>query len=153
MKVDPQRWALLADPESYGWKELVRDGKAVWDGIKNSRAQANLHKCKVGDVALIYNTSPDKAIMGTARVTKAAYPDPNAPERVVIDIEPLVALKSPLTMGELRADGILAEMGFVKMPRVAVQPITAQQWERVMARSKTDLGASLGTAPADAGGP
>jgi predicted RNA-binding protein with PUA-like domain len=152
MKIDPQRWALLADPESYGWNELVRDGRAVWDGIKNARAQANLQKCKVGDVALIYNTAPDKAIMGTARVTKAAYPDPNAAERVVIDIEPVVALKAPLTMGELRADGILAEMGFVKMPRVAVQPITAQQWERVMARSKTDLGASLG-AGADAGGP
>ena len=153
MKVDPQRWALLADPEAYGWNELVRDGKAVWDGIKNARAQANLQKCKVGDVALIYHTAPDKAIMGTARVARAAYPDPNAPERVVIDIEPITALKTPVTMAELRADGVLAEMGFVKMPRVAVQPITAQQWERVMSRSKTDLGASLGTAAADAGGP
>ena len=153
MKVDPQRWALLADPETYGWNELIRDKKAVWDGIKNSRAQANLQKCNVGDVALIYNTAPDKAIMGTARVSRAAYPDPNAPDRVVIDIEPIVALKEPLPMSELRADGVLAEMGFVKMPRVAVQPVTAKQWDRVMSLSGTDIGASLGQAAADAGGP
>jgi predicted RNA-binding protein with PUA-like domain len=152
MRVDGQRWALLADPETYGWNELVRDGRAVWDGIRNARAQANLKECQVGDVALIYNTAPDKAIMGTARVARAAYPDPGAPERVVIDVEPVLALKNPLPMSELRADSVLAEMGFVKMPRVAVQRVTAKQWERVMSKSKTDLGASLGS-PGDSGGP
>ncbi|HSL70396.1 MAG TPA: EVE domain-containing protein [Longimicrobiales bacterium] len=153
MNVDPQRWALLADPEDYGWKELLRDGRAVWDGIKNARAQQNLKQCRVGDVALIYHTAPDKAIMGTARVTKAAYPDPKAADRVVIEVEPVVALKRPLTMAELRSDNVLSEMGFVRMPRVAVQPVTPAQWERVMALTKTDLGASLSSDPNLVGGP
>jgi predicted RNA-binding protein with PUA-like domain len=153
MKVDAQRWVLLADPESYGWKELLAEGSAVWDGISNSRAQQNLRKCAVGDVALIYNTAPDKAVMGTARVTRAAYADPKAPDRVVIDIEPIVALKRPLPIAELRADPLLTEMSFVKMPRVAVQPVTTVQWERVMQKSGTDLGASIGTSAPDAGGP
>jgi predicted RNA-binding protein with PUA-like domain len=148
MKKDGQRWALLADPESYGWKELLNDGKAVWDGIKNSRAQNNLRKFKVGDVALLYNTSPDKAIMGTVKVTSEAYPDPKNADLVVVDVEPITALKNPLPMSELRADKVLAELGFVKMPRVAVQPVTAAQWERVMQKSGTDLGKSLGTDPA-----
>lgn len=153
MTVDAQYWVLLADPEQYGWSQLLGDGKAVWDGISNARAQQNLRKCKVGDVALLYHTAPDKAIMGTVRVTREAYPDPNAPERVVIDVEPISALKRPLPIAELRADARLAEMGFVKMPRVAVQPVTSAQWERVMQVSGTDLGSSVGTGARDAGGP
>jgi predicted RNA-binding protein with PUA-like domain len=148
-----KRWALLADPETYGWKELVRDGRAVWDGITNSRAQQNLRACGLEDVALVYNTAPDKAIMGTARIVRASYPDPNAPERVVIDIEPITALKRPLPLSELKADAKLAEMSFVKMARVAVQPITDAQWDRVMSLSGTDPGASIGADPATAGGP
>lgn len=147
------RWALLADPESYGWSELVRDGRAVWDGITNSRAQQNLRACALEDVALIYHTAPDKAIMGTARIVRTSYPDPNAPERVVIDVEPITALQRPLTLSELKADPRLAEMSFVKMARVAVQPITPEQWDRVMSLSGTDLGTSVGTDPAETGGP
>jgi predicted RNA-binding protein with PUA-like domain len=131
-----QRWVLLADPETYGWNELHSAGQAVWDGIKNARAQNNLKEMKVGDLALIYNTAPDKAIMGTARVTRAAYPDPAAPERVVIDVEPVKAFKQPLSLAELKADATLSEMSFVKMPRVAVQKVTAEQWARVMEKVK-----------------
>ena len=147
------RWVLLADPESYGWAELLRDKRAVWDGIKNSRAQSNLSKFQIGDVALLYNTAPDKAIMGTVRVISEAYPDPKNADLVVVDVEPIVALKRPLPMTELRADSVLADMGFVRMPRVAVQTISNAQWERVMQKSGTDLGTSLGADPGDAGIP
>ncbi|MGH7469536.1 MAG: EVE domain-containing protein [Longimicrobiales bacterium] len=126
------RWVLLADPETYGWPELMREGRAVWDGIKNARAQRNLKTFQVGDVALLYHTAPDKAIMGTVRVIRAAYPDPKNADLVVVDVEPLAAFQHPVPLSELRADPVLAEMSFVKMPRVAVQPVTAAQWERVL---------------------
>lgn len=153
MTGETQYWVLLADPEQYGWTELLRDGHAVWDGISNARAQQNLRQCRIGDVALLYHTAPDKAIMGTVRVIRAAYPDPNASERVVIDIEPISALKRPVPIAELRADAKLSQLGFVKMPRVAVQPVTSAQWERVMQVSGTDLGTSVGSSARDAGGP
>jgi predicted RNA-binding protein with PUA-like domain len=153
MTVDAKYWVLLADPEAYGWNELLRDGQAVWDGIKNSRAQQNLRQMRVGDVALLYHTAPDKAIMGTVRVTREAYPDPKAEDRVVIDVEPITALKRKLPIAELRADAKLAQLSFVKMPRVAVQPVTSAQWERIMQVSGTDLGTSVGTGARDAGGP
>ena len=137
MKVDPQRWALLADPEAYGWSELIRDKKAVWDGIKNSRAQSNLQKAKVGDVALIYHTAPDKAIVGIAKVTGEARPDPKAEERVVVDVKAVKKLKRALPLAELKGDDVLSGMSFVKMPRVAVWPVTDEQWERVLEVSGT----------------
>lgn len=129
-------WAFLADPETYGWKELERDGRAVWDGIANATAQRNLGKCAVGDEVLIYNTAPDKAVMGIARVTRAAYPDPADARRVVVDVVPVRALQRPVPLAELKADDVLSEMGFVKMPRVAVQPVTATQWARLQQLGK-----------------
>lgn len=132
-------FVLLADPEDYGWTQLTAAGRAVWDGIRNARAQNNLRHCHAGDLVLIYHTAPDKALMGIARVTKPAYPDPKVAERVVIDVEPVQPLARPLPLAELKADDVLAEMSFVKMPRVAVQPVTAAQWKRVLSLSGTKL--------------
>lgn len=127
-----QHWVFLADPTDYGWTELTRDGKAVWDGVKNARAQGNMKRCAVGDTVLIYHTAPDKAIVGTARVTGGARPDPAHPDRVVVDVEPVAPLTRPLGLGELKADELLRDMSFVRMPRVAVWPVTQQQWDRVL---------------------
>lgn len=130
-------WVFLADPEDFGWNELEEKGTAVWDGIKNSRAQNNLRKTEKGDKVLIYHTAPDKAIIGIAKVTSEAYPDPKAAERVVVDVASVKKLKRPLPLAELKADKTLSEMSFVKMPRVAVQAVTDKQWERVLELSGT----------------
>ncbi|MGH7506167.1 MAG: EVE domain-containing protein [Longimicrobiales bacterium] len=132
-------WAFLADPEDFGWNELVRDGRAVWDGIRNARAQANLRTCTPGDLALIYHTAPDKAIVGIAKVTTEPRTDPKAEGRVVVDVEPLKPLARPLALSELKADDRLAAMSFVRMPRVAVQPVTREQFDRVLDLSGTRL--------------
>lgn len=132
-------WVFLADPEDFGWNELEQQGKAVWDGIKNAVAQRNLRSTAVGDRALIYHTAPDKAIVGIAEVTSEPRPDPKAPDRVVVDVKPVKALKRPVALSELKADAVLAEMSFVKMPRVAVQAVTKQQLDRVLKLSGTSL--------------
>ena len=130
-------WVFLADPEDFGWNELEKKGSAVWDGIKNARAQNNLRKTNQGDQVLIYHTAPDKAIIGIAKVTSEAYPDPKSAERVVVDVEPVKKLGRALPLAELKADETLSEMSFVRMPRVAVQPVTAEQWKRVLQLSGT----------------
>lgn len=132
-----QYWAFLADPEDYGWSHLTDAGTAVWDGIKNARAQNYLKTVRPGDSVIVYHTAPDKAVQGIARVTKAAYPDPTAEGRVVVDIEPVKPLKRPLALAEMKADDVLAQMSFVRMPRVAVQPVTPEQWKQVMKLSGT----------------
>lgn len=130
-------WVFLADPEDFGWNELEKDGKAVWDGIKNARAQNNLKKTSKGDQVLIYHTAPDKSIIGIAKVTGEARPDPKAADRVVVDVAPVKKLKRALPLAELKADKVLSEMSFVRMPRVAVQAVSDDQWERVLDLSGT----------------
>jgi len=132
-----RHWAFLADPESYGWADLLREGRAVWDGIANAAAQNNLRAARPGDEALIYETAPAKALRGIARVVTEPYADPGAPGRVVVDVEPVAPLARPLTLAELRADALLAGMKFVRMPRVAVQPVSEAEWARVLEASAT----------------
>jgi predicted RNA-binding protein with PUA-like domain len=130
-------WVFLADPEDYGWNELAKAGNAVWDGIRNAQAQRNLRACAKGDTVLIYHTSPDKAIMGVARVSGEHRPDPKANDRVVVDVEPVKPLARPLPLAELKADDVLSGMSFVRMPRVAVQRVTPEQLQRVLELSGT----------------
>lgn len=130
-------WAFLADPGDYGWDHLVRAGSAVWDGIANRQAQRNLARCTPDDVVLIYHTAPDKAIVGLARVASEPRPDPKDDDRVVVDVEPVRPLARPLPLAELKADDVLKEMPFVRMPRVAVQPLTEAQLRRVLTLSGT----------------
>jgi predicted RNA-binding protein with PUA-like domain len=131
------RWVFLADPAAYGWDDLVREGRAVWDGVANAIAQRNLRACRPGDDVLVYHTAPDKAIQGTARVVGEPHPDPGAADRVVVDIEPVLRLARPLPLAEIRQDTTLAGMKFVRMPRVAVQPITDAEWQGVLEASGT----------------
>jgi predicted RNA-binding protein with PUA-like domain len=131
------KWVFLADPEDYGWADLEKAGSAVWDGIRNAQAQRNLRACEVGDTVLIYHTSPDKAIIGIARVTGAHRPDPKAADRVVVDVEPVKPLARPLPLAELKGDDVLSGMSFVRMPRVAVQRVTDDQLARVLELSGT----------------
>ena len=132
---EKNRWVFLADPEDFGWDQLVRDGSAVWDGITAAPAQSNLRKCRKGDQILVYHTAPDRAIVGIARITTAPRAADGSEKLVVVDIAPVKALKRPVTLAELKADRTTAAMSFVKMPRIAVQPVTAAQWERVIALS------------------
>jgi predicted RNA-binding protein with PUA-like domain len=133
----PQYWVFLADPEDFGWTDLVAKRRAVWDGIRNSRAQNNLRNARPGDLALIYHTAPDKSLMGIASVVSEPYPDPADAARVVVDVQPDRPLARPLTLAELKADEQLKDLSFVRMPRVAVQPVTAAQWQRVLELSAT----------------
>src|SRR5690606_38974538 len=129
--VMPNTWAFLADPQDYGWAELEKAGTAMWDGIRNAQAQRNLRACRRGDLALIYHTAPDKCLVGIARVTGEHRPDPKAEDRIVVDIEPVRPLARPLPLAELKQDDVLGGMSFVRMPRVAVQPVTDAQLRRV----------------------
>lgn len=146
-------WAFLADPKDYGWDELVDERRAAWTGIGNATAQKNLRSACIGDRVLLYHTSPDKALVATARVASDPYPDPDHEKRVVVDVEPVEVLARPLPLSELKADPVLAEMSFVRMPRVAVQPVTGAEWDRVMELSGTDPGSAADVDAAQAGGP
>jgi predicted RNA-binding protein with PUA-like domain len=66
-------WIAKSDPETYSIFDLQRDGKTIWDGVRNFQARNNLAKMAVGDTVLIYHSNIDKAIVGIAEVLKEAF--------------------------------------------------------------------------------
>jgi predicted RNA-binding protein with PUA-like domain len=118
-------WLLKTEPSTYSWSDLVRDGRTVWDGVTNAAALIHLRAMKTGDEALIYHSGDEKAIVGIARITRGGHPDPKLddPKRAVVDIAPVRALKTPVTLAEIKAEKALATMALVRISRLSCMPV------------------------------
>ncbi len=127
-------WLLLADPKSYGFDDLQNEKRTVWDGISGSLAQKRLRTFKKGDVALIYHTAPDKAVVGCAAVVSDPYPDPKdaAGKRVLVDVKAGPRLKNPVSLETLKGNRKLAGMQFLKIQRIAVSPLAKEELDEIL---------------------
>ncbi|HEX9166170.1 MAG TPA: EVE domain-containing protein [Gemmatimonadales bacterium] len=132
------RWLLKTEPSTYSWADLVRAGRATWDGVRNPAALGHLRGMQPGDEAFIYHTGGEKAVVGVARVVTAAYPDPKAgdPRLVVVDLEPVRPLASPVTLAAVKADARFAGFALVRVPRLSVMPVSPEQWRLILAMSR-----------------
>jgi len=125
---------LKTEPSTYSWDDLVREKRAVWDGISNPVALRHLGTVKKGDDLLIYHTGDVKAVVGLARAASDAYPDPKAadPKKFVVDLEPRRPLASPVPLATFRTDATLRTADIVRIPRLSVVPLTGAQLARVL---------------------
>lgn len=125
------RWLLKTEPSTYSFTDLERDGKAVWDGVSSNAALKNIRAMKKGDLALVYHSGDEKAIIGLAEITSNAYPDPkqNDPKLVVFDLKPKKRLPKSVPLAEIKKQKKLATFDLVRIPRLSVMPITEEQWE------------------------
>jgi predicted RNA-binding protein with PUA-like domain len=128
-------WLAKTEPDEYAFADLQRDGHGVWDGVRNNTALIHLRRFAVGDQVLIYHTGRERAVVGLARVTRAAYPDPAAgdPRYVVVDLAPVRPLPRPVTLAAIKADPAMADFDLVRLPRLSVMPVPAEVWDRVLA--------------------
>jgi len=131
-------WLLKTEPSAYSYSELEREGKATWDGVKNPVALKNLRAMKVGDRAVVYHTGNEKAAVGFAEVTRAAYPDPKAgnPSLVVVDLKPLGRLARPIPLAEIKALEVFGGSPLVRQGRLSVVPLTAAQVNAIETRGR-----------------
>ncbi len=130
------RWLLKTEPSEYAWADLLRDRRARWDGITNALALKHLRTMRAGDQALIYHTGDERAIVGVARIASDPYPDPEAGDGklVVVDVEPVRALETPVTLAAIKADPAFADFALVKQGRLSVVPVTADEWRRLVGK-------------------
>ena len=129
-------WLVKEEPENYSYSQFSSDKTTVWAGVRNPVAQRNLREMKKGDRVFFYHTGKEKAVIGTATVSKTAYPDPKADNLVVVELAAGKALKRPVTLAEIKADKRFADMPLVRVPRLSVQPVTDDQWDMIEAISK-----------------
>jgi predicted RNA-binding protein with PUA-like domain len=125
-------WLLKTEPDTFSWDDLEKAGKATWDGVRNFQARSNIKAMKKGDVAFIYHTGDEKAVVGVAKVAKEFYPEPGDEEWVVVDLLPEKKLKKPVTLAEIKADSDLKQMVLARVPRLSVQPVEKTEYEKIL---------------------
>lgn len=129
-------WLLKTEPGTYSWDDLVKDKKTTWDGVRNFQARNNLKAMKKGDLAFIYHSGDDKAVIGISKVIKEAYPDPTDPEWLVVDLGVDKKLKKPVTLAHVKAVKKLADMVLVRVSRLSVQPVKPDEFNQIIALSE-----------------
>lgn len=124
-------WLLKTEPSTYAYDSLEKDGRAVWDGVGNAVALKHLRNMVVGDEVLIYHTGKEKQVVGIAKVTRAAYPDPakDDPKLVVVDLKPVRRVGKPTTLAQVKGDKRFEGWELVRLPRLSVMPVTAERFK------------------------
>ena len=131
------KWLMKSEPEAYSWDDLVSDGGTEWDGVRNNAARLHLKAMKPGDEAFLYHSMSDKAVVGIMRVTRAAEPDPKAPDWVRVRVEPVKKLERPVTLAEIKTEPRLAKMELIRQSRLSVAPVRDEEWALVLEMAKT----------------
>jgi predicted RNA-binding protein with PUA-like domain len=132
-----QSWLVKSEPFKYSFDQLVADGRTTWDGVRNFEARNNLRAMKKGDKCLFYHSNEGKAVVGVARVAREAYQDPTTDEDwSVVDVEPVRALRHPVTLDTMREHPLLKGMMIFRRQRLSVVPVTPQEFEAVVGLGK-----------------
>ena len=141
---------MKSEPHVYPWEQLVEDGSTHWDGVRNYQARNTMRDdMKVGDLVLFYhsNTKPPH-VAGVARVCREGYPDhtaqdpkskyfdpkasPDNPRWMMVDIEPIEAMKSIVSLPDMKANPTLEGMPLLaKGSRLSVQSVPKEHFEIV----------------------
>jgi predicted RNA-binding protein with PUA-like domain len=133
-----RHWLVKSEPGAYSWERLVREGRTVWDGVRNAQARNHLAEMVRGDAVLFYHSGDAKAVVGIAKVARAAYPEPGAddPRWVAVDLVPVRALRRPVALAEIKADRSLAGIALVRQSRLSVMPLEPDAYETILALAK-----------------
>jgi len=126
-------WLLKSEPESYSWDDLVRDGTAEWDGVRNNAAAAHLRAMQPGDRALIYHSGKEKAAVGVAEVTRGPRKDGDEGNWVSVAIRPVTPLPHPVTLAAMKAEPALAALPMLRQSRLSVSPVGETEWATIAA--------------------
>jgi predicted RNA-binding protein with PUA-like domain len=150
----PQKyWLFKSEPESFSIDDLAaaKDQTTFWNGVRNYQARNLLRdEIQVGDRVLYYHSNAEpSAVVGTAVVVKAGYPDSSAfdkrsdyydpkattenPIWAMVDIRFDSKFKEPLPLEQLRKVAALAKMELLrKGSRLSVQPVTKSEFDAVL---------------------
>lgn len=123
-------WLLKSEPVKYPWEQLVRDKRTHWDGVHNYQAALNMKAMQEGDRAFFYHSNEGKEIVGVVEIVRAFYPNPAEPSDKfgLVDVTPVMPVKTPVTLTEIKATPELSSMALIRQSRLSVSPVTEAEW-------------------------
>ena len=142
---------MKSEPDAYSIDDLERDGRDMWDGIRNYQARNMMRDdMKIGDEVFFYHSNcKEPGVVGLARVVSEPYPDPTQfdkkskyfdaksskdnPRWCLVDVAFVRKLKRNVTLSEIKAQKSLADMILTrKGNRLSIMPVTKKHWNKIL---------------------
>lgn len=146
-----RHWLFKSEPDTYSIDDLQRDGRTMWDGIRNYTARNFMRDdMQIGDPVLFYHSSSKPpGVAGLARVASQPYADPtqfdpdsryfdpkatpDAPRWQLVDIAFVGRFDTQLPLADLKADPALDGMELTrKGSRLSIQPVSAEHYAHIL---------------------
>jgi len=142
---------MKSEPDAYSIDDLERDGREMWDGIRNYQARNTMRDdMKIGDEIFFYHSSCKvPGIVGIAKVASEHYPDPTQfdkkskyydsksdkdnPRWCLVDIEFVRKTRRIITLAEIKTQKTLVDMILTrKGNRLSIMPVSQQHWTKIL---------------------
>jgi predicted RNA-binding protein with PUA-like domain len=139
---------MKSEPDAYSIDDLERDGREMWDGIRNYQARNMMRDdMRIGDEVIFYHSAcKEPAAVGLMKIASKPYPDPTQfdpeskyydpksdkddPRWCLVDVEFVRKLARPLPLKELRAEPGLEGMILLRRGnRLSIMPVDKQHWD------------------------
>jgi len=143
-------WLMKSEPEVYSILCLQKQGKTIWDGVRNYQARNFLRQMRIGDLAFFYhsNTNPP-GIVGLMRVKTTNIADPSqfepeseyydpkssleSPRWQTVEVEFVEIFLEPITLSTLREKFSDEQLLVVKKGnRLSVIPVAKEVAEKIL---------------------
>jgi predicted RNA-binding protein with PUA-like domain len=155
-KVMPKRyWLLKSEEDVYSIRDLERDGRTSWEGVRNYEAR-NLMRDEMspGDRVLFYHSNAKPpGVAGLARIARKGYPDPFAfdeksryfdpgshpdePRWFMVDVEFVEAFPEVVSLEAIKSVQGLRGMTLLNRSRLSVQPVTREEFGMIRKLGRT----------------
>ncbi len=131
-------WLVKQEPDAYSWDDFVKDGSTDWTGVRNYQARNNLRDMKKGDKVLFYHSNVGKEVVGIAKVTKPAFPDPTAGDDkwIAVELSPVKPLKKPVGLDKIKENLALKDLKLIRQSQLSVMPVTQDEFEEILSMAK-----------------
>jgi predicted RNA-binding protein with PUA-like domain len=126
-------WLIKSEPSVWSWDQQVKKGVEGWNGVRNHQAANNLRAMRKGDLALFYHSNEGKEIVGIAEIVRESYPDKTdeTGKFVMVDVKAVEPMPKPVTLAQIKATPALKDMALLRLSRLSVQPVKADEWKLI----------------------
>ena len=128
-------WLVKQEPSTYPFSLFLKEKKVVWDGVRNYQARNFLRAMKLGDSVLYYHSVDERAVVGLAKVTRTAFPDPTSPkgeEWTSVMLSAVRGLPHPVTLDQLKSDKKFSELLLLRQSRLSVMPVPPKLFSAIV---------------------
>jgi predicted RNA-binding protein with PUA-like domain len=144
-------WLMKSEPDVYSIDNLAKDGREMWDSIRNYQARNMMRDdMRIGDEIFFYHSNcKTPGIVGIMKVASEPYPDPvqfnrksryfdeksskDNPRWILVDVEFVRKLSRNITLTEIKAEKSLEDMILTRRGnRLSIMPVEKKHWKKIL---------------------